>query len=52
MEMIKSEIEKLKSEIKGGKTKMTGDELLKKLQEIRNLPCETQTLELKAAEKG
>ena len=31
---------------------MTGDELLKKLQEIQKLPCETQTLELKAAEKG
>lgn len=31
---------------------MTGEELLKKLQKIQKLPCETQTLELKAAEKG
>ena len=37
--------------INGG-TKMTREELLEKLNYIQKMKCETQTLELKSAEKG
>lgn len=31
---------------------MTSEELLQQLKNIQNIKCETQTLELKSAEKG
>jgi ATP-dependent DNA helicase RecG len=42
----------VKCEILKGETQMTNEELLQQLKYIQNIKCETQTLELKSAEKG